>query len=628
MGRQQAVGRAGRHAGRRMRRTRGSRRLLGWACALPACAVLLAGCASMPESGDVTKVADQSRNASDPQVTVFGVKPQKNEQPMEIVRGFLEATTSDEADYSTAKDYLTADAQTQWNPAAGITVLAGGPQLSEVRPQGLDQDPGTTIDLSAAQVAYVDGKRSYTPASGTYRTSFHLVRVDGEWRIDSVPDGLVLSQSDFQRIYQSVNLYFFAQLGQAAGSAPAQGVLVADPVYIRRRIDPVTATVQALLAGPSDWLQPVVASAFPPGTQLLGQNLALDDSGKLRVRLGSQVNRIGPGHCQRMAAQLINTVQDQSTPRVDSVEIDRADGRTLCSLGHDDARPYAPSQVEGDADQLYFVDGDHRLESVGADSQEAHRVTGPFGSGQVGLRSVAVSRDEQTAAGVREDGRVLYVGPLSSGGAARAVLTSSAQQTSSDGSDGLTAPSWDGLGNLWVADRDAHGSRLLMWRNGRTAEVSVPNLADGRIQAVRVAADGVRIALLVNQGGHTQLELGRVEWSGTAADPQVSVTELRDAAPQFSDVDAMSWAGDSKLVVVGSQERGVQQLQYVDTDGSAAYTPTLPGISKVSAVAASENEAGGDRPLLVDSDEGMYRLPADTDWQQLSPDGTSPVYPG
>lgn len=607
-----------------------TRRMLARAGTLPLCAVLLAGCASMPESGDVTKVGDQSRSDSDPQVTVFGVKPQKNEQPVEIVRGFLEATTSDEADYRTAKDYLTAAAQTRWDPAAGITVLAGGPQPSPARPQGLDQDQesGTTVDLSGAQVASVDGKRSYAPASGTFRTDFHLVQVDGEWRIDSVPDGLVLSQSDFQRIYQSVNMYYFAQLGPSSGYGPSRGVLVADPVYIRRRIDPVTETVRALLAGPGTWLQPVVASAFPPGAQLLGQNLALDDSGKLKVRLGSQANRTGPGQCQRMAAQLINTVQDQSTARVNSVEIDRSDGGTLCSLGHDAAQPYAPSHVEGNADQLYFLDGSHRMESVSVQDQTAHPVSGRFGTGQLQLRSVAVSRDEQTAAGVRSDGRVLYVGPLSSGGTARSVLTSSAHQTSADGSDGLTTPSWDGLGDLWVADRDGQGSRLLMWRNGKTVGIPVPDLADGRIEAVRVADDGVRIALLVSEGGHTQLELGRIERTGTAADPQESVTELRDVAPQFSDVDAMSWAGESRLVVVGSQERGVQQLQYVDTDGSAAYTPTLPGISKVSAVAASENEAGGDRPLLVDSDEVMYRLPADADWQQLSPDGTSPVYPG
>ena len=207
------------------------------------------------------------------------------------------------------------------------------------------------------------------------------------------------------------------------------------------------------------------------------------------------------------------------------------------------------------------------------------------------------------------------------GCAARTAVTSKGHNAA----DRLSAPSFDGLGDVWVADRDPQAPRLVMWRDGQSMDVSVPNLADGRIDAVRVAADGVRIALLVERDGHTTLQLGRVERTGTPDRPQVSVTELRAVAPQLQDVEAVSWAGESRLVVVGRQSRGVQQLQYVDTDGSATYIPSLPGISKVSAVAASEDQS---RPLLVDTDAGMYRLPVDNDWQQVSPDGTAPVYPG
>ena len=42
----------------------------------------------------------------------------------------------------------------------------------------------------------------------------------------------------------------------------------------------------------------------------------------------------------------------------------------------------------------------------------------------------------------------------------------------------------------------------------------MPNLADGSITALRVSADGVRIALLVTRGDRTTLQLGRVERSG------------------------------------------------------------------------------------------------------------------
>ncbi|MEU6176237.1 LpqB family beta-propeller domain-containing protein [Streptantibioticus parmotrematis] len=595
------------------------RRALAKAGALLACAALLTGCASMPDGSDVTKVGDETRTDSDPQVRVFGVQPQKNEQPMQIVSGFLEAVTSDEADYQTARKYLTGPAA-HWDPFSQITVVSGGPRLTVQHNDADRLENGTTIALTADQVAVVDRKHSYTPVSATYRTSFHLTQVGGEWRIDALPDGLVLGDSDFQRIYHSVNMYYYAQLGTNP-EGPAKDVLVADPVYVRRRIDPVTSSVQALLSGPSTWLQPVVDSAFPAGTTLKGQNLALDDSGRLRVPLSSTAEHASRPSCERMAAQLLFTVQDQSTGQVTSVDVERADGSSLCSMSRDRAQAYAPARVTGSGSQQYFVDDDHRLESVDPDGGTPQPVAGPFGKGQAGLGSVAVSRDEQTAAGVSTDGRTLSVAPLNASGTPKQVATSAAHSAD----EGFTAPSWDGLGDLWVADRDPGDPRLLMWQDGRTTEVTVPDLSNGTIEAVKVAADGVRIALLVNRDGHTTLQLGRVERSGTATAPQVSVTELRDIAPQLEDVQAASWAGESRLVVVGKQSHGVQQLQYVDTDGSAAYTPTLPGISKVSAVAAFEDQT---RPLLVASDEGMFRLPEDGEWKLVSQDGTSPVYPG
>ena len=70
---------------------------------LVALVLLLSGCASMPDDGTVDHVDSSHRADPDSQVRVFGVSPQKGERPQQIVRGFLEATTSDEATFSTAK---------------------------------------------------------------------------------------------------------------------------------------------------------------------------------------------------------------------------------------------------------------------------------------------------------------------------------------------------------------------------------------------------------------------------------------------------------------------------------------------------------------------------------------------
>ncbi len=97
---------------------------------------------------------------------------------------------------------------------------------------------------------------------------------------------------------------------------------------------------------------------------------------------------------------------------------------------------------------------------------------------------------------------------------------------------------------------------------------------DGRIESVRVAADGVRIALVVEKGGKRSLLIGRIQRGGTSGEPPVvSVLELRSVTPDLEEITAMSWAGDSRLVVVGREHEGVLQMRYVQVDGSTPEGP-------------------------------------------------------
>ena len=251
-------------------------------------------------------------------------------------------------------------------------------------------------------------------------------------------------------------------------------------------------------------------------------------------------------------------------------------------------------------------------------------VPGALGEGTKELRSAAVSRDERRAAGVTLDGGSLYVGSLVSGASLGEAVLHSDGKTQNDR---LTTPSWDGDGNLWVADRDPDRPRLLFLKDGAgdPVEVSTPGL-DGRIEAVRTAADGVRIALIVDKGGKKSLYIGRVERDDKTDEGRVSVVELRSVTPQLEEVTAMSWAGDRRLVLVGREQGGVQQMAYVQVDGSTPAGSAPAALTGVKALAASEDEQ---LPLVAYSEEdGIVRLSAGSKWQQVVKDGTAPVYPG
>ncbi|WP_043679226.1 LpqB family beta-propeller domain-containing protein [Streptomyces xylophagus] len=605
----------------------GARRKPARAVAYIACGVVvLAGCASMPDSGDLRGVESTPRQ--DTQVRVFAMPPQEDASQAEIVQGFLEALTSDDPRYKTARMYLTAKAARGWQPELSTTVLAGGPSTEPVRNPGGREDNDTfTYTLTGDRVATVDSQQAYSPADGRYSQRVHLTRdaKSGQWRIDALPQGVVMGNSDFQRNYMSVNKYYFAS--NTTAGATSEPIAVADPVFVRRRVDPMTQMVRSLLNGPTSWLGPVVRSSFPTGTALQKGVTALtpDDQNKLTVPLNQKASRVGLARCNEMATQILYTLQTM-TPTVDKVELQAANGAQLCLLDESDAKDFAAHGPIKQPEYLYFLDDKHRLVRMPSDGHGTHAdpVPGALGTGDTQLGSVAVSRDEESAAGVGLDGKSLYVGSLVSGASLGDPVLTSQGKTEDDR---LTAPSWDAQGDLWVADRDPKNPRLLLLQKGAGQPITVemPGL-DGRVESVRVAADGVRIALVVEKNGKRSLFIGRIQRTGaTGEQPVVSVLELRSATPDLEEITAMSWAGDSRLVVVGREQQGVLQMRYVQVDGSTPEGPAPAALTGVKEIAASEDDK---LPLVADSEDGIVRLPTGAQWQKVVKTGSAPVYPG
>lgn len=590
-------------------------------------AVLLAGCASMPDSGDLRDVESTPRQ--DTQVRVFAMPPAEGAQPWEIVQGFLEALTSDDPHYDTARKYLTPGAARRWRPEQSATVLADGPNIEpDGRPGGRENTGSRSYTLAGDSVATVDAQQAYAPADRPYSKKVRLA-LDAktkQWRISELPQGVVMGQSDFQRNYKSVNKYYFAS--NTSVGASGQPVAVADPVFVREGVDPMTQVVRSLIDGPTTRLSPVVRSSFPTGAALRKGTASLtpDDQNKLMVPLNGKASQVGRAQCAEMATQLLFTLRDM-TPVVDTVELRGAGGERLCDLDEEHAEGTTWDAATKSPAYLYFLDGKHRLVRMPGHSSGTSAapvpVPGALGETVKELRSVAVSRDERTAAGVGIDGKSLYVASLTSGSPIGDPLVTSQGATEADR---LTTPSWDARGDLWVADRDPHRPRLLLLEQGRGEPVTVqtPQLP-GRIKDVRVAADGVRMALVVEKDGKQSLLVGRIERDDRSAGHPVSVTELRSVTPELEAVTAISWAGDSRLVVAGQEHGGVLQMRYVQIDGSTPDGPAPAALSGVRAITASEDDQ---LPLVAYSEDGIVRLPSGAQWQKVVKEGSAPVYPG
>ncbi|MFE5796974.1 LpqB family beta-propeller domain-containing protein [Streptomyces sp. NPDC056503] len=616
---------------------RAGRGRAGRALVLAACGGLLAtGCATMPDSGDVQAV--RGANPGDSQVRVYAVAPRENADPDEIVDGFLEAMTSDDPGFATARKYLTRQAAKSWKPEQSITVLATAPDRKGADRNADPENQGRAYPISGRKIATVDARHAYQPSSPVeYAQAIHVVQEtaangkDKEWRIDGLPSGLVLGEADFLRNYRSVNKYYFAS---------GEDWLVADPVYIRQRqdpvtrMDPVTQTVKALLEGPTHWLRPAVDSPFPSGTELRKgvTTLTTDDQSTLKVPLNVKADRFGGEVCRRMAAQLLVTLGDLPSVRVDQVELQDDGGNGVCRLGKGQAAEFQAVRDSGQAETPYFVDDHGRLMALapsGKDVVQPAEVPGPLGKGVVPLGSVAVARGGTRAAGVSEDGSALYVSSITTEQEQLPPVLKSAAAVPAATRDGLSQPSWDGRGDLWVADRAKGHQRLVIVPDGtgKWFEVRTPWLTeDTRVESLRVSADGVRIALLITRDGRTTLQIGRIERQDGADEQVVSVVDLQPAAPRMESVSSVSWAGPSRLVVVGREAGGVQQIRFLQTDGSTSASSVLSGLNGVSAVTAPYRDT---EPLVAASrNDGIVRLMPGANWQPVVKSGTVPVYPG
>ncbi|WP_441245848.1 LpqB family beta-propeller domain-containing protein [Kitasatospora sp. McL0602] len=613
--------------------------------------LLATGCVAMPSDGSPEALSPSQGGAENLQVRVFAVEPHPGADAGDVLSGFLDASNADEADYGTALKYLTADARKRWNPDAGVVVLR-----TRIREQAKGDDSTAQVAVTGTQVAGLDARHTYrdtipprdSAAAPAYRQTFTLVKETegkdkGEWRIDQLPDGLIADLTSFKNSYRAVHRYFYSSADPSVKSDPQ--VLVPDPIYVRRRIDPLTAAAKALAAGPSDWLARSVESAVH-GVQIVGP-VTVSDNLVATVKVSVADFAGQPALCSRMAGQFFYTLADQLPKRqLDRLNLSGAKGS--CSVDAGQAGTDAPGSLAGPAgaEQYYLLDNGQLMNSQGKPVQ------GPLGmpipSAQPRPSAVAVRRDGGGVAVVSGDHRSLYVVGLGSAEKyGEPVVTSTAHGTgtgtsstatvspsgtvTADQSPGLASPSWDGRQNLWVVDRDAGASRVLMVRDKDV--IPVDGLEGQQAQQVRVSSDGTRIAVLVHNGLATpQLMVGLVVHSGTESRPQVMISGLRRVSQQLSDIVSFSWADTDQLLVLGKEDNKLQQLHYVGTDGSqSSDTPQQVGDSMVS-VSTSETLPAGDsaQPVLaVSSTHQIYRL-VGSQWREVGTQlhGTAFSYPG
>jgi spore germination protein GerM len=588
------------------------------ACALAALAVLAGGCATVPTTGQalpITEPSDTTNQGADfPQL--IPAPPGKGWSPRQIVSGFLAASASFAGNHSVARQYLVAKQARSWNPGWAVTVVTAQPRVSHgkeplrVTGQRVPSN-STNFTVSGLELAALNTSGQFeAPRSPSRRTKvpFNLVKVHGQWRITNPPRKLLLSNAEFHRVYQPRDLYYFA-----TGS----DTLVPDPVFVPLQAtatDLATGLVTALRQQPADWLAIATETRFPARTKLAAP-VRIEGTAAI-VNLGGAVATADTGTLDAMAAQLVWTLTSPSygPSGLTSVRFEVNGQPAGVNASGVEVRSTYRTNVPAtsSAAALYFVGrsgGVQMLPVTGTAKPAA--VPGEAGTGEVAMNPIAIApsllpkQPPRYIAGVSPSRRTVYIGAMTKGAVLRSWRPGGA----------VSSLSWDPEGELWVATSNG----LWVAGPGSQAPVAVDfTLAPGdRVTALRVAPDGVRLAMIVQSGKTSQVMVGAI--ARTNGKPSIGVPVAIGAG--VTDPTALSWYDADDLAVLSQAGTVGATIKQVPVNGGQSANIGSEQRAISLATAGSQIVAGLPGTRLVTS------TPSTDDWKLLPP-GQNPVYPG
>ena len=646
------------------------------ACVLTAAAISVAGCVSMPSSGAVGVISatPQSTSGDGNVIEQLPAGPYGNQDPAEIVQGFLTASASYPANASIAREYLLGSVSRGWSPGWSVTVFSKFNPYQQTLPSRKGHGGQVaTVDVSGDVQSTFNGSGQIVSAgsqggtAGSYQ--FSLTKVGGQWRISKPPPARrLLTVQQFADFYRSQDLYFTNP--SVLPTSPDQS-LVPDSVFVpvgTPTTELVTNLVKALLPAadgdPQSALLQKAAGTFPPGTSFISVaqtgSTAIVDLGGL-TRTSTTVK-------EQVSAQLAWTL---ATPRasppsvaaVQSVELELngkpwIPPKSICGIRQ--ARSPVQNQATYACYNPYpsrpasfsFLSHGQVWSRCGSETSVQHGLVGPVvsvlhpasaadlqcgRSAPVPTKSGAAPASVQvprigapSLAAVSPDGQ--YVAVYSPGNPDTKELSigpvgSSTKLNHVPGiGSGVTALSWDRNDDLWVAE---NGDVFMVPVDGQAVPVSsVP--AD--VTDLSVAPDGVRVAFIVQDGPTSLVDIAAIIHSPQSSQGQrgppseaLPIGQTVQVGPGLVQPRSLAWYDADDLIVLAGTSSPA--LWVVPVDGQA------PSISQPAPIGADSITADGAMNALVagiSSGGGTLAVSTGIEgpWQPLGVPGQNPAYPG
>lgn len=555
-----------------MTRRRGA---LGLA-ALAALVAVLTACTSLPMSGEANAGLSVDDVNFDPDISQIAARPLEGASPEEIVEGFLDAALTPENGWAIAREFLTPQLAATWRPSTGVSIDSGAPAREFTADIAGEEEIATNADVRVVldQVARIDETGEYVELTGDDAVaSFEVERNDeGEWRIAVADDGIFLDAEAFSQVYRRYSLQYFDH---------SWNHLVPDVRWYPRRQTIVTTLTRALLNGePSEWLAPAVRSAFPADVSLARESVPVSAEKVATVDLTQTAAGLDPTQIARMRTQLEATLRPAG---VSSVELtvngrDLDAGRAVVETGRVESSPVVLTEKQFGA-------------YVGEEIIPYEGITDEIIEIAPSVHAIDVAADDSQAAVQLNNGEVFAIG----GGFVNKL----------DARAGLIEPSMDPYEFTWSVPASSPHA-LTAWQADVTSTTPTGAFPDASaISAIRVAADGVRLAAVITVGGQHWLALAVIVRDQNQVPIEIGPTHL--VAQIEGDARGMSWIGEDTLgILVDSDAARVMLTQKIGGPGTAAAAPE-------GAVAISGGRSSA-AVRILDAD-GVLFAQRGTTWQ-------------
>ncbi|WP_350347283.1 GerMN domain-containing protein [Agromyces sp. G08B096] len=489
-------------------------------------AALLAGCASIPSSGGVHRGEPRTQPETlDLELLASG--PTGGETQEEILRGFIDAATDARNNYEIAREFLTPAFSAEWRADESATIDQFSARDYEATgPQAIRLEVVPTASLGP------NGRYAIAPSTAQIPLDYSFEQVEGEWRISGAPDGILIDSSNFTRAFRAHALTFLD---------PTERWAVPDVRWFAGRDTVQTKIVRALLAGPAEWLDPGVTTAFPDGARLEADAVPVTNTtaGVDLVDAPAEDART----VQLMRFQLeesLRGVRGVGDVRLSLNGVEQGSDEIPNEPGVDPLVPARPVVFDGEAFGHLSASG----ETVTPIEGLSERVVPLAPSG------ASVGPGAEQAALRTADGVVL-VGP----GDDQVLL---------DPRGDLIVPAIDGYGVVWSVPRSSPDQLTVYAPDGTPVQLAVPWTGTA-IAALQVSRDTTRVVALLADGARTRFVAASVVRDGDGVP-----VELGKVTLELADVDGVP------LDIAWLDDRTVASLTSV-SDGTRVLTQTIGG---------------------------------------------------